>query len=76
MGLVYYVYVYVYYVYVYVYYVYVYVYYVSVYVYGIRSINYQSIHFWNFMVNTFPEKKLQIKREKYCKRFVTNYLIA
>ena len=45
-------------------------------VYGIRCINYQSIQFWNFTVNKFPEKTLQEKKKTYSKRLVTNYLLG
>ena len=45
-------------------------------VYGITCINYQSIQFWNFIVNKFPEKKLQEKMKTYCNRLVTNYLLG
>ena len=44
-------------------------------VYGIKSINYQSMQFWNFIVNMFPENKLQIEKKNNCKRFITNYLL-
>ena len=43
-------------------------------IYGIRSIKYQSVQIWDFIVNTFPHEKLYLKKINACKRFVTNYL--
>ena len=43
--------------------------------YGIKSITYQSAHFWNYMINIFPEKKLHQQSKAACKKIVTNYLL-
>ena len=44
-------------------------------IYGIRSIKYQSVQIWNFIVNTFPHEKLYLKKKFACKKFLTNYLL-
>ena len=43
--------------------------------YGIKSITYQSAHFWNYMINIFPEKKLHQQSKAVCKKILTNYLL-
>ena len=43
--------------------------------YGIKSITYQSAHFWNYIINIFPEKKLHQQSKAVCKKFVTNSLL-
>ena len=43
--------------------------------YGIKSITYQSAHFWNYIINIFPEKKLHQQSKVVCKKFVTNSLL-
>ena len=43
--------------------------------YGIKSITYQSAHFWNYIINIFPEKKLHQQSKAVCKKFVTNTLL-
>ena len=43
--------------------------------YGINSINYQSVGFWNTIVNEFPEENFLLQSKSMCKKKVTTYLI-
>ena len=43
--------------------------------YDIKSITSQSAHFWNYMINIFPEQKLHQQSKAVCKKIVTNYLL-
>ena len=43
--------------------------------YGIKSIKFQSAHFWNNIVYKYPEKILHIQNKPSCKKFVSSYLL-
>ena len=43
---------------------------------GSNSIKCQTTSFWNEIVSTFPEEKLQNERRTYCKDFLTKYFIS
>ena len=43
--------------------------------YGIMSITYQSLQFWNFIVNKFPQEKLFEQSKPKCKTFLKKYFL-
>ena len=43
--------------------------------YGIMSITYQSLQFWNFIVNKFPQEKLFEQSKPKCKNFLKKYFL-
>ena len=44
-------------------------------IYGIKSIKYQSIQFWNYMVGEFPEKTLHLKSKSVCKKIIYDHFM-
>ena len=44
-------------------------------IYGVNNIKFKSAEFWNFINKYFHFKQLHTQKRKFCKFFVTNYLL-